>query len=142
MPSSECRRPTACFRKKDADGEIAAGGHIQFHRIAEHEARSRESIPTCRPLKVRARSEPLTIPDPFARRRNMCGADIHGLLSVSIREADPHGIAADTGVDDLAQRLIFELQFGGAHLRVIGELRRRAGAPGGDPVILGRAENC
>ena len=37
-------------------------------------------------------------------------------------------------MDDFAERLVFELQLGGAHLFVIGQLRRGARSPGHNPM--------
>ena len=46
--------------------------------------------------------------------------DLDWLAAIGIREPDTHGGAADAHVDDFAQRLIFEFEFGGAHLSRLG----------------------
>jgi hypothetical protein len=43
-------------------------------------------------------------------------SDLDGLAAVGIREPDTHGGPPNTHMDDFAQRLILEREFGGAHL--------------------------
>jgi hypothetical protein len=64
---------------------------------------------------------------------NMCSAYVNAVLSIRIREPNPHRVAAYARMHDFAQRLVFKLQLCGPHLRFVGKLRSWTGFPGAYP---------
>ena len=81
-----------------------------------------------------------TMAAPFSRIAMWADADFHRVFAERVGEAHPYSVTADTGMDDLAQRLVLELQFGGAHVGLVGELRGGARAPGHNPMVIAGSE--